>query len=127
MVKSNEENDAGAKRKALEERRLKLETEMNIEKVEAERIYEGYIKDVRKAEAKAVEQQKIVQVKASEEEKLRQSNPFLRGLRKVGLGIAGVAAGVLGVVLAPIWVPPLAVYALVKGNQSDKDTEKSSD
>ena len=68
---------------------------------------------VRNAEQEADEKARIAKIKADEEKKLRQGNPFLRGLKKVGLGLAGVVVGILGVATSPIWVPPLAIKALV--------------
>ena len=68
---------------------------------------------VRNAEQEADEKARIAKIKADEEKKLRQGNPFLRGLKKVGLGLAGVVVGILGVATSPLWVPPLAIKALV--------------
>ena len=77
--------------------------------MERQRLLEA----VRKAEEEANEKARIARIKADEEKKLRQGNPFLRGLKKVGLGLAGVVMGILGVATSPLWVPPLAIKALV--------------
>ena len=97
----------------LEAEKERIQQKMREKKKANEMERQRLVEEVRKAEEEANQKARIAKVKAEEEKKLRQGNPFLRGLKKVGLGLAGVVVSILGVATSPIWLPPLAIKALV--------------
>ena len=77
----------------LQEELDKIEEEMKNEALRAQKEYDEKVAAVRLAEKEAAEEQSMAQALAEKEVQLRKGNPFLRGLKKVGLGVAGIAAG----------------------------------